>query len=57
MIEDKPDRRFDKIRTYIEAAIHETQCEECRVTWRSWLQRIVGIKAGFSPKLPKRKQP
>ena len=32
------------------AAIHEIRCQECRVTWMSWAQRIVGIPAGMTPK-------
>lgn len=33
----------------IRAARHEVRCSECRVTWKSWLQRILNIKAGFTP--------
>ena len=35
------------------AAIHEIRCQECRVTWISWAQRIVGIPAGMTPKTPR----
>lgn len=31
------------------AAHHEIRCKECRITWRSWVQRILGMKRGFSP--------
>lgn len=34
----------------IQAAYHELRCVECRVTWKSWLQRLTGNKKGFSPK-------
>jgi len=33
----------------LKAAKHELRCRECRVTWTSWLQRLFGIKAGYSP--------
>lgn len=35
--------------TGVRAAVHEVRCAECRVTWKSWVQRIFGIKAGFAP--------
>lgn len=35
--------------TGLRAALHELRCAECRVTWKSWAQRLVGIKAGYSP--------
>jgi hypothetical protein len=37
----------------LKAALHEMRCWECRVTWRSWAQRIIGMKRGFTPKLSK----
>lgn len=33
----------------LSAALHETRCRECRVTWKSWAQRLFGIKSGYSP--------
>lgn len=33
----------------LRAAKHEIRCAECRVTWRSWLQRLFAVKAGFTP--------
>lgn len=34
------------------AAAHELRCWECRVTWRSWLQRLIGDRRGYSPAVP-----
>lgn len=34
----------------VRAAVHELDCIECRVTWHSWLQRLVGDRRGHSPK-------
>lgn len=31
------------------AASHELRCSECRVTWISWLQRLVGDPRGMAP--------
>lgn len=36
----------------LRAALHETRCIECRVTWRSWVQRLLGIKRGYAPAPP-----
>lgn len=33
----------------MKAALHEIRCTECRVTWRSWLQRILGMQRGYTP--------
>lgn len=35
--------------TRLRAARHELRCAECRVTWKSWAQRLAGIGAGFTP--------
>lgn len=32
----------------IQAAIHELSCDECRVTWYSWLLRLARI-GGMAP--------
>lgn len=32
---------------------HEMTCWECRVTWKSWVQRNLGIQAGHSPHGPR----
>lgn len=32
----------------LRAAKHELRCLECRVTWRSWLQRLIGDSRGYS---------
>jgi len=42
-----------RILTRLQAARHETRCAECRVTWRSWVQRILGMQRGFSPESPR----
>jgi len=34
----------------IRAALHEIRCIECRVTWRSWLARLLGV-GGMEPKV------
>lgn len=26
------------------AAVHELHCRECRVTWKSWMQRAIGYR-------------
>lgn len=39
------------IKLRVKAALHELSCRECRVTWRSWIQRLVGVSAGYSPKV------
>lgn len=36
------------------AAWHELSCWECRVSWGSWIQRLLGLKAGYTPKVRKR---
>jgi hypothetical protein len=36
--------------TRLVAALHELRCHECRVTWRSWLARLVGLRSGYAPK-------
>lgn len=33
----------------LRAARHEVRCGECRVTWKSWAQRLLGFRAGYSP--------
>jgi hypothetical protein len=38
-----------KFWTRLEAAQHEIHCRECRVTWKSWLQRLIGDKRGMTP--------
>lgn len=38
--------RFTRVR----AAVHELRCRECRVTWRSWLARLLGV-GGMAPKV------
>jgi hypothetical protein len=38
----------------LKAAAHELRCWECRVTWTSWAQRLVGLKRGQTPRLSKR---
>jgi len=35
----------------LRAAAHELRCWECRVTWVSWFQRLIGLKG--NPRLPK----
>lgn len=40
--------------TRLKAALHELRCWECRVTWTSWTQRLIGIKRGHTPNLSKR---
>lgn len=40
----------------LKAAAHETQCHECRVTWTSWAQRLLGISRGYSPRLRRSRQ-
>lgn len=27
------------------AAVHETRCAECRVSWRSWAARLIGVRS------------
>jgi phage baseplate assembly protein gpV len=34
----------------LQAALHEIRCQQCRVTWISWLQRLIGDKRGMSPR-------
>lgn len=34
----------------LRAAAHELNCWECRVTWLSWLQRLLFIPAGMRPR-------
>lgn len=34
----------------LRAARHETRCRECRVTWGSWVERLVGLSRGYSPR-------
>ena len=41
--------RVDRVMLHFEAALHELRCDECRVTWRSWLQRLVGDPRGMTP--------
>lgn len=41
---------------HLKAAAHELRCWECRVTWTSWAQRLVGLKRGYSPKMSKRER-
>lgn len=36
----------------LRAAIHELRCTQCRVTWKSWLQRLLGDHRGMTPKRP-----
>jgi hypothetical protein len=36
--------------THLRAAVHEMRCRECRVTWRSWLARLLGV-GGTAPKV------
>lgn len=33
----------------LEAAAHETRCRECRVTWWSWLLRLLDRDEGYTP--------
>lgn len=40
----------------VRAALHELRCWECRVTWTSWAQRLVGLKRGYTPKLSKQQR-
>jgi hypothetical protein len=35
----------------LKAAWHELSCWECRVTWTSWAQRLMGVKRGYSPRM------
>lgn len=37
--------------TRYRAAYHELRCVECRVTWRSWWQRLIGDERGMTPRL------
>lgn len=37
----------------LRAALHELRCWECRVTWTSWAQRLIGINRGYTPHLSK----
>jgi hypothetical protein len=46
------ERQRDRLLRF-KAAAHEMRCAECRVTWRSLVQRLLGIRAGFSPKVPR----
>jgi hypothetical protein len=34
----------------LRAAVHETRCLECRVTWTSWWRRLVGDPRGMAPR-------
>lgn len=34
----------------LRVALHETRCVECRVTWQSWLARLLGV-GGMEPKV------
>jgi hypothetical protein len=36
--------------TRLRAAVHEIRCRECRVTWASWWQRLVGDPRGMAPR-------
>lgn len=36
---------------WLRAAWHELSCRECRVTWRSWLARLVGLRNGYRPRV------
>jgi hypothetical protein len=36
------------MRTRLRAAAHEITCTECRITWTSWLQRLLHI-GGMTP--------
>lgn len=38
----------------LRGAWHEARCFECRVTWRSWWQRLRGDVRGHSPVVPDR---
>lgn len=49
--DDRPDERLHKTRIHVRASLHELRCRECRVTWGSWLERLVGLKRGCSPKV------
>lgn len=42
----EPRERFIRLR----AVVHELRCRECRVTWRSWLARLLGV-GGMAPKV------
>lgn len=33
----------------LRAAFHELRCRECRVTWASLFQRLLGVPVGYSP--------
>lgn len=35
--------------------LHELRCIECRVTWKSWVQRCLHMPAGHTP-IPSRRQ-
>lgn len=35
----------------LRAAWHELNCRECRVTWKSWAQRLLGDRRGYTPGL------
>ena len=37
------------LRVRIDAARHELRCRKCRVTWRSWWQRLSGDAEGYAP--------
>jgi hypothetical protein len=39
------------IRRRFRAAWHELHCLECRVTWTSWCQRLMGDGRGYTPKV------
>lgn len=54
-MEDKSDRQI--IPTRLKAAWHELSCWECRVTWLSWVQRLLGMKRGFTPKPNRHRAP
>jgi hypothetical protein len=38
-----------RVSTRWRAAWHELRCRECRVTWRSWLLRVLSWPAGMEP--------
>lgn len=37
--------------TRLNAARHELACIECRVTWSSWAQRLIGLRRGHTPRI------
>ena len=38
-----------RIRRRLGAGVHELRCTECRVTWKSWAQRLLGDRRGYRP--------